>query len=331
MAHIQNSTSAETLHRFDLPPSQVAKPLPTSAAPKTNGPQPKGKQQPKGKPQTKGNDRTDKKKLKRKRDGVEQNDAPRAFKRLMAFAGGNKPRSGLDDGTPAPKNKKSGKTAEIDAGSEGKEAVPSIRPGERMSEFATRVDAAFPLSGLITKTTKDKDPLGLKVWRTKKERKMHKLYDQWREEDKKVQEKREEELELAEEREMDDEALGVKWRMDLEDAMSKNKKKKKGAKRGKYVGETAGAEEDPWEELKRKRGEPKIGLHDVASAPPELKPVMAKFTVRGATVDVQDIPKSAGSLRRREELQGVRNDVVAEYRKIMEGRRSSRAKKVEKK
>lgn len=233
------------------------------------------------------------------------------------------PRSGLDDGKPA-KGKKQAKTTTDADVPEEKAAIPSIRPGERMSEFNARVNAAMPLAGLVNKSAKGRDPLGLKVWRTKKEKKMHKMYDQWREEDQRIKEKREEELELAEEREMEDDSLGVKWKLDLEDEASRSKKKKKnGGKRTKYVGEAAGAEEDPWEELKRKRGEAKIGLHDVAPAPPVLKRVKPKFTVRGAEVDVQDIPKAAGSLRRREELQGVREDVVASYRKLMESRRSA--------
>ncbi len=172
-------------------------------------------------------------------------------------------------------------------------AVPTIRPGERLSEFNQRVDAALPLSGLVNKTVRNgKDPLGLKVWRTKKERQMHKLYDEWREEDRKIKEKREEELEEAEEQELEDEALGVSWKLE-DEAASGKKKKRKG---GKYIGEAPGKEEDPWMEIKRKRGEAKIGINDVAQAPPELKAPPKKFTVRGAAVDVDNIPKTAGSL-----------------------------------
>ena len=298
------------MYRVDLPPAQIAKPLPPNSISKKKAPQPKS------------NDQPEKKSLKRKRKGAKEDDAPRSFRRLMAFSGGKMPRSGLDDGKPPPKEKKPAKKDVAAAAPAEKEAIPTIRPGERMSEFSARVNAALPLAGLINKSAKDRDPLNLKVWRTKKERKMHKMYDQWREEDQRIKDKREEELELAEEREMDDDSLGVKWKLDLEDAVSRTKKKK-GGKRAKYIGETAGAEEDPWEELKRKRGEAKIGLHDVASAPPVLKPIKAKFTVRGAEVNVQDIPKAAGSLRRREELQGVRDDVVASYRKMMESRRAA--------
>ena len=278
----------------------------------------------------------EKKNKKRKRQGDKEDDAPRAFKRLIAFAEGKKPRGGLDDGVvPTKKEKKAAKAAEA-AGASSEPAkqqsekqereIPTIRPGERLSEFAARVDAALPLSGLVTKTAvkNGKDVLGIKVPQTRKEKKMHKLYEQWRAEERKIQERREEERELAEEEEMDDEQGGVKWKIDMEDdaARGKKKKKKKG-KKGRVLGEVGTKEEDPWEELKRKRGEGKIGLHDVAKAPPELIAPTAKLPmVRGATVNVGDIPKSAGSLRKREELQSLRSDVIASYRKLMDEKRS---------
>lgn len=245
----------------------------------------------------------------------------------MAFANGKAPRSGLDDGSvPQKKNKqKAGNIANEakDAKGDPKENL-SIRPGERLWEFSQRVDAALPLSGLVTKTVKDgKDPLGLRVRRTKKERKMHKLYDQWREEERKIQEKREEQQELEEEKAMEDDELGVTWKLDLEEQQSRKKRKK--GKRGKYVGEEGGKEADPWEEIKKKRGEAKIGLNDVAKAPPELKLPRKKLLVQGVAVAIDDIPKAAGSLRQREELQNIRDEVVASYRKMMVERRPQKA------
>ncbi|KAI0883154.1 uncharacterized protein GGS22DRAFT_167999 [Annulohypoxylon maeteangense] len=308
---------ANTLHRYDLPPSQIAKPLPVKSQP-----QPQKSDAGKQGPNQTG------KNLKRKRDAPKKDDAPRAFKRLMAFAGGKKPRSGLDNGDePMGKNKKKKTaTATTTPDSEVKEAketreIPTIRPGERMSEFSARVDAALPVSGLINNSVRNgKDPLGLKVWKTKKERKMHKLYDEWREEERKIKEKKEEELELQAEKELEEEEMGVTWKLDSQGG---GKRKKKG-KRSKYLGEIADADEDPWEALKKKRGEAKIGLHDVVQAPPEfsVKP-QKKITVGGAVVEVGGIPKAAGSLRRREELQTVRDDIVASYRKLMSEKRPS--------
>ncbi len=89
----------------------------------------------------------------------------------MAFTQGKKLPKGLDDGVKMTKAQKKRKTAEEkgeDLPVVKKEVVekevPTIRPGEKMSDFAARVDAALPVSGLINKTAKSgKDPLGLKV------------------------------------------------------------------------------------------------------------------------------------------------------------------------
>ncbi|KAI0599152.1 hypothetical protein F4775DRAFT_551706 [Biscogniauxia sp. FL1348] len=313
---------------FDLPPSQIARALPAKEQAQKDD-----KQKRDGQPESKqaGNDR------KRKRGAAQKDDAPRAFKRLMAFAGGKKPRSGLDNGDgPDNKSKKKGKgkgkqDQSNDSGPGASNStkdtpeLPKIRPGERMSEFAARVDAALPVGGLINNSVRgNKDPLGLKVWRTKKERKMHKLYDEWREEEQRIKEKREEELELEAERELEDEENGVTWKIDSQSVTSGKKKKGKKGKRAKYIGEVDDDDEDPWEALKKKRGEKRPGLHDVAEAPPELtvKPSKRLF-VRGAAVEVGGIPKSAGSLRRREELQSARDDIIASYRRIMEEKRPS--------
>lgn len=270
--------------------------------------------------------------VKRKRgSGDNKDDIPRAFKRLMAFAEGKKFRSGLDDGIrKAPSKNKKGKAAKEDgAATATKEAAkdtPTIQPGESMHDFARRVDAALPVMGLVNNSAKNgKDPLGAKVKRTRKERQMHKLYDEWRREEAAVQERKREEAEEAEEKELEDDSMGVKWRTDMEDAAAGRKKKKgKKGKGPKSVWESADVEEDPWEALKKKRGEKKIGLHDHVKAPPELKnkPKEVLRNYNGAAVDVGSVPKSAGSLKRREELQEVREEVVAAYRKLMEGRRA---------
>ncbi|AEO62594.1 uncharacterized protein THITE_39085 [Thermothielavioides terrestris NRRL 8126] len=297
MPHKHTRREKDESTSFDLPPSQIAKPLPpTTISKKKKAGQKKTDDVPKKSGQ------------KRKRGGADADDAPRAFKRLMAFANGKTPRDGLDNDPSA--------------------AAPTaqdlkIRPGERLSEFSRRVDAALPISGLVHKTVKNgKDPLGLKVRRTKKERKMQNMYAEWRKIDRKIKERREEERELAEERELENEALGVSWKLELEAAAGQGKKKggKKG-KRRRLIGEVGGPEGDPWEEIKKKRGEAKVGLNDVAQAPPELKLPRKNLLVRGAAVAVEDIPKAAGSLRQREELQGIRQEVVASYRRMMSERR----------
>lgn len=271
----------------------------------------------------------------------------------MAFAQGKRLPKGLDDGVR--ETKKEGKKRKIAAeaaaskstpGEDGEEAevsivlskkekgtiqesnnTPTIRPGERMSDFSARVDAALPVAGLINKSVRNgKDPLGLKVGRTKTEKRMHRMYDEWRAEEARIQEKRMEARELAEEEEMDEGEDGqVKWKVPVAPSgvsAGGKKKKKKGKGKKKVLGEIDDGEDDPWANIGRNRGEVKAGLNDVVLAPPTFtKAPKEKFKVsRGAKVEVEDVPKKSGSLRRREELGGVRREVVRGYREMMKGK-----------
>lgn len=232
-----------------------------------------------------------------------KDDTPKAFKRLMRVVQGGKHRSGLDDGLPKSDSANSSKP---------KTELPTIKPGEDLRSFASRVDASLPVSGLTNKTVvKDgKDSLGLKVRQTRREKKLHKLYDQWRAEDQKIQDRREEEKGLAEEKELDDEAAGVSWNSVVGNAQAR----RKGGK-----GRRDAADDDPWAELMKKRGKASSGLHDVALAPPELHKKQTRLlSVRDAAVEVGSAPKAAGSLRQREELEKTRQQVVDAYRKIRE-------------
>jgi hypothetical protein len=220
----------------------------------------------------------------------------------MAFKQGRNTDAGLDDGKKSKPAKSEHKAPE---------EAPRIRPGEDLRAFSARVDASLPLAGISTKTqVRDgKDVLGLKVPRTRKERKMHKLYDQWRAEEQKIQDQKEEEKELAEERELENDAAGITSTSMLNDINDSKKKGKKGRAR----------EEDPWAQLKKDRGEARHSLHDVAQAPPELHKKQTKLLkIAGAGVNVGSAPKAAGSLRRREELEEARQDVVEAYRRIRE-------------
>lgn len=251
----------------------------------------------------------------------------------MLFSQGKKLPKSLDDGVrPTKKQKKeanAAKAADTDAdvikaqAQALKAEMPTIRPGEKMSEFSARVDAALPISGLMNKSGRGgKDPLGLKQYRTKKEKQMHKMYAEWREQDAKIKEKRQEALELAQEMEDDEDEGDRRWKKgdgeDEEADAAGDKKKKGGKKRKKMLGEVNDGDDDPWAELKKKRNEKPIGLNDVAQAPPELKAPKAKFKIReGAMVEVGDIPKASGSLRRREELSSVRQGIIDGYRQMM--------------
>lgn len=271
---------------------------------------------------------------KRKRNADKVDDTPKAFARLMAFSQGKRLPKSLDDGVKiTKKEKKAANAAKTATNSDdantavvqkvvSKPEMPTIRPGEKMSDFSARVDAALPISGLINKTGKNgKDPLGLKVGRTKTEKRMHRMYDEWREQDKKIKDARQDALEQAEADDDDDMEGGVKWKVDMEaEEQSAGSKKKKGkGKKKKVLGEVDdGENDDPWAAVKKARNEAPNRLHDVVLAPPTFtKAPREKFKVRGAGVDVADVPKAAGSLRRREELGEVRRSVVEGYRKMM--------------
>jgi hypothetical protein len=314
-----------TIPRIDLPPSIIAKPLPTSKSAKENG------------IFTSELNGT-KKNKKRKRNKDTEDDTPKAFLRLMAFQQGKKLPKALDDGmkeTKAAKKRRVAaeketesteqtRNAKVEEKAEARIEVPTIKPGEKMSAFSARVDAALPVSGLINKGARGgKDPLGLKVGRTKTEKKMHRMYDEWRAEEKRIQERKMDELEKAEEEAMDEDGQ-VKWKVDIEAVRNGAGKRKNGKGKKKVLGEVEDGEDDPWARIKRDRGEGKVGLNDVVQAPPTFTKVPEeKFKVRRARAEVEDVPKASGSLRRREELGNVRRSVVEGYRAMMKERMNS--------
>lgn len=221
------------LSRFNLPPTESARSLPVVKRQGTTS----------GKPIAK----------KRPHSSTKASDTPRAFRRLMAVVGGKKIRSGLDNG-------ETGKQPMQDSNASSEKL--QIRPGENLGAFASRVDAALPVSGLAKKTTTrdSKDELGLKVYRTRKERKMHKLYDQWREEERKMQQKKEDELEEIAERDLEDDAAGILTSVAFQDENNQGIKRK-GKKKRKQV------DEDPWLVLKKLRAERKPKVYEAPLAP----------------------------------------------------------------
>ncbi|KAH8599915.1 hypothetical protein B0O99DRAFT_503851 [Bisporella sp. PMI_857] len=301
----KHTRKGEDKSTLDLPPSVLAKPLSTSKSAASNGIF-----------TTEIDAKRSNKKRKRNKDAAD--DTPKAFQRLMAWKSGAKLPKALDDGIrPSKKQKKAAKGKEEGGQAEPpiqENVIPTIRPGEKMSEFSARVDQALPLSNLINKTQKNgKDPLGLKVGRTKKEKKMHKMYDEWREQDKRIKEKRQEALELAEEEAMDEDGQ-VKWKADIEPTSRNGKTKGKGKKKKKILGEVDDGDDDPWAQIKKNRAEAKIRLNDVAQAPPTFSSVpREKFKERNKVI-IGDVPKASGSLRRREELVEVRKGVLESYR-----------------
>ena len=311
-------------HSFELPPTSIARPLPVTKSSKT-------KSVPETSTAAAARKKAKVKKRRRDADGFAEDDTPRAFARLMRFRATGRHPSGLDGGPPskAIKNKKR-KREEIDealkddqainappkaATAEDAAAVPRIRPGERLGEFAARVDAALPVAGLIGKSGAGTDPAGLRSKQTKTERKMQRIEAQWRQEEQRRKELREE----AEEEEMDEREMGTLGVV----SRGKNKKKKKKKRGGNLAGgmEDDDDDEDDWAMPADSRVQK--GLHDVVQAPPQLTAVpRARFKhLDGARVDVAEVPRLAGSLRKREELGAERKGIVEGYRALMEGRR----------
>ncbi|KAM0251027.1 hypothetical protein ACHAP5_001907 [Fusarium lateritium] len=296
MPHKHKRKRGDDSGDFNLPPSQKARPLQVG---KKSVPDAKGGGKNGKKNVTAAESKMDAPvKAKKGKKAHKDNDAPRAFRRLMAVAGGQKVRSGLDDGDDGKSAKQ--KAEEL-----------KIRPGEDLRAFAQRVDASLPVAGLTKKTTiKDgKDEQGFKVYRTRKERNMHKLYAQWRDEERKIQDQKEEAADEAIGQELDEDPTG---QVAIARAILEESTKKRARRKGGKV-------DDPWEELKKKRAEAKVALHEQAQAPPELNKNISKpIKIKDAAADVGNIPKAAGSLKRREELQEARAEVLEAYRKIRE-------------
>lgn len=234
-------------------------------------------------------------------------DTPRAFARMMQLQTTSKrQRSGPDDGEQRPPNKRR-KADGPETGSTGKTRnttivpteKPKILPGERLGDFAARVDQAMPVGNLKRKGNVKVE--GIKERQTKTEKRLHKMYAAWREEDARWKEKVEEQLEEEEEAAAELGEEGIAF-------VSSVGKRKQRAER----------DDDPWQELNAMRAE-RSRLHDVVQAPPTFKVIpKEKFkTKNGAKVDVENVPTSAGSLKRREELSEARKEVIERYRAMM--------------
>lgn len=234
---------------------------------------------------------------------------PKAFARLINHQGKN--RNALDNGEPRPKSnkRKRGETETTKPAPapkpkkvEKQVEMPKILPGERLADFNARVDQALPVIGLARK--------GVKERQTKTEKRMQKMYADWRKEDVRIKEKAEEKEEQREEEDEERNALYGE-----ESALPTTNSK---GKRRRMIGEEKNDKDDPWAELRAKRDKPK-GLHDVAQAPPEFKVIpKEKFKIRnGAKAEVADVPNAAGSLKRREELGAERKNIIERYRAMM--------------
>jgi hypothetical protein len=298
MPHKHRRNKKDDGTAFELPPTTIAKPLaPVSRSGKELNPT-KSRTKPKSKSNGKAAD----------------NDTPKAFLRLMNLKTTGRLPNGLDDGhrEKSKKRKREDENAKTLAPAE---EIPTIRPGEKLWEFSARVDQALPIAGLSKRRTRVVDAeLGIETPRTKLERRMQRQVHQFKLEETKRKEKMEEAEDEAAMNNMDFEDKTV------EGTQAKRKRKKGGRKTNAL--EDNDDDDDPWEQLKAKRDE-RHGLHDVVQAPPQFtaKPKSRLKTTAGATVEVGDVPRTAGSLRRREELRDERNNIVEGYRKLMGGKR----------
>ncbi|KAM0698414.1 hypothetical protein Q7P36_001881 [Cladosporium allicinum] len=311
----KHTRKTQNANDFNLAPTTNAQPL--AAYTKTGRKQDNVKLAPKrGTAKAKPKPSSDLKPKRNRKEVIEGygvDDTPRAFQRLINQQTNKRHISGLDEGEDRRANKKAKtsnntKPAKENSAAAKKDApeMPKIQPGERMSDYNARVDQAIKISGLIQK---GKAVEGIKERRTKKEKQMHKLYATWREEEEKIKEQREEAREKQEEQ---DEENAAKYGENI---------KFQGGKRARAIGESDDKEGDIWASLKEKRGA-KPKLNDVAQAPPELVKPKEKFKpIRGAKVDVANVPNKSGSLMKREELGGARREVIERYRAMMKAQR----------
>ncbi|KAL4817349.1 hypothetical protein BDW67DRAFT_160317 [Aspergillus spinulosporus] len=332
---------------YDLPPTLIAKSLPVRDPSKPTG---KGKGKEKGKANAnhrvqskdgKGSARKQKAAIAAsRRKSALDDDTPRAFRQLMQFQErrqiqNNKKRrrdeNSSDDDSDSdkdtapvsrrPKNKtkeKQSTTTSTESGDlEGKTAsksAPKILPGEKLSDFAARVDREMPLSDMkrSSQPATPKDLPKIRETRTTKhEKRLKRLQAQWREEEARIKEREAAEREEREEEMEEQLQLWKEWEAE---AGKKKKRKRKG------VDDDDGP--DPWAKLKKKRAA--VNPFEVAQEPPQLKKPREVFKVRGgAKVDVANVPSSVGSLRRREELASERRNIVEEYRRLMAEKRGA--------
>ena len=282
---------------YDLPPSKSAHSLPAKRA--------KAGQ----------NTQSHSKPTKHKHARLDD-DTPKAFTRLLAAY--RPPRSGLDDGNrPSKKRKTSKPTVETKSTNPPPLSlpVPSIQPHEPLSSFNARVDAALPFSGLTRGNGGNKQ--ASQGRKTKTERKMQKMQNEWRKEEQRRKEKLEEKEEEVDNR-FDGHAV--------DDIARKAKKgKQKGAKRSK--GDDVYTEDldddDPWAHIKTKRAQESsggtsgglVGLHDVVQAPPKLSKVP-----KGK--NILKTERGSGGLKWQGELSEARKSVIESYRQMMVEKRA---------
>jgi hypothetical protein len=206
-----------------------------------------------------------------------------------------------------------------------------IQPGERLADFAARVDRALPLgrrAGAASKSSSRPGVAGPSEPLTRHAKRLRKMQAAWREDEARLREKEEDEREEAE-GEWDERVaeMGGGDAAALVDgfrggrgagaaALAAAASGKAGKKKKRQGGGGGGGEDDPWAVLKGRRDEVR-GLHDVAKEPPRFE----KKPRRILGAKVVDVPRAAGSLSRREALGETRLEIIQRYRQMMAAKR----------
>ncbi|KAF3908640.1 hypothetical protein AA313_de0203248 [Arthrobotrys entomopaga] len=287
-----------------------------------------------------------KKKTKRKTQD-DDDDTPKAFKRLMAYAATGKRPNGLDD--PRPKTSSSSKKRKRSDPSstssirDTTDATPSqlepsqdtvkkpalqpaatanltLFPGEKLSDFSRRVDAAIPISFKGLQRSDDPDNPNT---RKKKKRKQTAV------------DPTEEGEEITEDSyDFDDngDPLPNHLKPHSHHKPTTSTTNRNNNRRG-GGGNKDKRSPSPFSILREKRGTVQSGINDVAQAPPtslvvpkeklkdktKLNKTGGGGSGGGGGVNL-GVPKSSGSLARREMLEEERKGVVERYRALMAAR-----------
>jgi hypothetical protein len=307
---------------YDLPPTVVAKPLPVREDKSKGG-------------KNGANKKSKKDSTSRKPDL--KDDTPREFVRLMQYQKLGKLPSARSDGEDSNNNGKKRKRRETEGEKEATSsksttaaaAIPKILPGEKLSDFAARVDQMLPLSGM-KKSHKPASSSDLPKVReermTKHEKHLRRLQKQWREEEARIREREAAEREMKEAEHGEQLGLWQEWEREAGNGKTKKKNGKSKKKRRKgndselVEDDDDDDDDDPWAKLNARRTKP-ANPFDVVKAPPQLTKPKEVFKVRGAGVDVANVPSAAGSLRRREVLAEERKSIVEEYRRLVAKKR----------
>ncbi|KAK6505145.1 hypothetical protein TWF481_007066 [Arthrobotrys musiformis] len=236
------------------------------------------------------------KRKKNKRPKPSDDDTPKAFTRLMAYAATKKRPNGLDEpkSSTSKKRKRNEETA-VAAAPQPVEPVKeeskplTLLPGEKLSDFSRRVDAAIPVSFKGLQRGDDNPKLRKK---------------------KKVEEKKEDEVD-EDTYDFDDNGDLLPNHLKPHNHNPHTKQKVKGRKE---------RSPSPFAVLREKRGAVQSSINDVVQAPPSLvvpKEKLRDKTKPGGGIQGLEVPKASGSLARREMLQEERKGVLERYRALM--------------